>query len=89
MDQQHSITLKDACHVWLNLPEWIRFYEDMKDPLFLGTLSVDGDENVRMQMYEALGLHRLGVAINVKETEKQQAWLLFDTAVRAYLSDPA
>ena len=47
---EHNITLKDACRVWLNLPDWIRFYEEIDNPMFLGTLSVDGDEKVRMQM---------------------------------------
>lgn len=86
---EHNITLKDACRVWLNLPEWIRFYEDINNPMFLGTLSVDGDERVRMDMYHALGLHRLRVTVTGDGIDKFAAWRLFDVAVRAYLFDPA
>lgn len=86
---EHNITLKDACRVWLNLPEWIRFYEDINNPMFLGTLSVEGDESVRMQMFEALGLHRLKVTVTGDGIDKRAAWQLFDVAVRAYLFDPA
>ena len=86
---EHNITLKDACHVWLNLPEWIRFYEKIDNPMFLGTLSVEGDEKVRMKMFEALGLHRLKVTVTGDGIDKFAAWQLFDVAVRAYLFDPA
>ena len=86
---EHNITLKDACLVWLNLPDWIRFYEGIDNPMFLGTLSVEGDERVRMQMFEALGLHRLKVTVTGEDIDKHQAWRLFDVAVRAYLFDPA
>jgi len=86
---EHNITLKDACRVWLNLPDWIRFYEEIDNPMFLGTLSVEGDERVRMQMFEALGLRRLNVTVTGEGVDKHQAWRLFDVAVRAYLFDPA
>lgn len=87
--EPHNITLREACEVWLNLPDWIRFYEDIKNPMFLGTMSVSGDEEVRMSMYNALGLHRLKVTVSGEGIDKQQAWALFDVAVHAYLFNPS
>lgn len=85
---EHNITLKDACRVWLNLPEWIRFYEEHDNPMFLGTGTVEGDERVRMDIFDALGLHRLNVTVTGDGIDKVAAWQLFDVAVRAYFFNP-
>jgi len=83
MKQEHNITLEDACHVWLNLPDWVRFYENIDNPMFLGTLSIEGDEKVRMHMFNALGMHRLNINVTGNNIDKRQAWKDLDAAALA------